>query len=301
METIPCDLCGGTEHQPYQDVVDRYSGESFQLVECRQCGLIFLNPRPSAAEIGRYYPDTYEPHQQSAAAGSMFSWHMRRMRQFQLDFLQQFLSPPGRLLDLGCATGEFLLVARDGGWTVSGVEMMPLAAAVARDTHQLNVAVSSAEDANLEPETYDVITMWDVLEHLQSPQTVLEKCRRALKPGGWLIFAIPNLKSFDRQLFGPAWLGWEAPRHLFFFTPRTLQQLLSRNGLTLQHGACIGGGRGVFEISMETRWGNHPAWGAIDKAMPLIQTALWPYRKISYVMKRGTIITYAAQKTAESA
>ena len=218
------------------------------------------------------------------------------MRQIQLDFVQRFAQPPGKLLDIGCATGEFLVAARTAGWQVTGIELVAEAAEAARQQHGLAVATGSAESQLQGDEQLDVITMWDVVEHLRQPKGVFARCWKALKPGGWLIFAIPNINSFDRQLFGNAWLGWETQRHLFFFDEVTLPRLLRETGFEQRGAACLVGGRGVFQVSLETAV-RETGWESLIKPImnPLL-TSLWPYRQISYRLNKGSVMSFAVQR-----
>ena len=294
MELVNCNLCGQNTAQPFKSLPDRYSGETFQLVQCNKCDLIYLSPRPTAAEIAHYYPAQYEPHTTTETA--VDQWRMQQVRQKQLAFVHQYHPQPGYLMDIGCATGEFLRTARENNWRVSGIEMVAEAAQVARDEHGLDVSVGAAEDLLTEAAGFDVITLWDVLEHLANPRAVLEKCQTALRPGGFLILAIPNLDSYERYLFGSAWLGWEVPRHLYFFTPQTLERLLDDTGFALRDASTLTGGRGVFSISLETAVAGK-AWAPlVKKLMPLLLAGLWPYRQFSYWRQKSSIITYVAQK-----
>lgn len=293
METIVCPLCASNGMRPYRTLVDRFSAETFTLVQCTQCSLVYLNPRPTIDEIGHYYPEAYEPYE----AGGDVTGHQRRLRTMQLDFAETFAGKSGRLLDIGCASGDFMWVARQRGWQVAGIEPSHSAAEMARQ-RGLTVTVGSAETALTDHRDLDLITMWDVLEHLHQPKAVLQQCAQALKPNGWLVFAIPNRNSFDHTLFGQDWVGWEAPRHLSFFDSATLPRLLAETGFNAASQACLAGGKGVFDLSFQTKYPTFSHSAAGKRTRTVLGMALWPYRQISYALGRGSIVTYAAQRAS---
>jgi spore maturation protein CgeB len=278
-------------------ITDRFSGGVFQLVSCSHCSLIYLDPRPGVSELGDYYPDGYEAYHYSTTQqiSSAEQWHARRMWNMQMDYVEKYLSNRGRLLDVGCATGEFMNIARDRGWQTLGIELIDKAAQVARGKYGLEVITGTLETASLNANQFDVITLWDVLEHLSSPKAALQCCYQLLVDKGLLIFSIPNLSSFDRYLFGPAWIGWDPPRHFNLFTDDTLRCLFAQTGFTLIDRRCILGGKGTFFLSLERVLDRGLGKIAL-KFYPLISALLWPYRQISYYLRRGPIITYVARK-----
>jgi SAM-dependent methyltransferase len=244
--------------------------------------------------MGDYYPDNYEPHAIDRTGPT--SWHGQRMRRIQLSFIEEYLPIAGCLLDVGSATGNFLAAARDRGWTVQGIELSREAAVHARDTYGLATKVGAVEDLLDEKEVYDVITMWDVLEHLRDPRNALSKCHRALKDGGILVMSIPNMTSFDRYLFDSTWVGWEVPRHLYFFDKHTLERLLNEIGFNIIGNRSFLGGRGAFEISLMTRFNTGLMSQIVEATLPLILAFTWPYRKISYWSGKGSVQTFVAEK-----
>jgi SAM-dependent methyltransferase len=140
------------------------------------------------------------------------------------------------VLDVGCASGSYLLALRDKGWDVHGIEIDAGAARYAREQHGLPVRAGAAEAVLSEysEEQFDLVTMWHVLEHLHDPYRVLSEAHRIIKPGGTLMFEVPNYASLPSTLFGKYWFTLEAPRHLYHFTPRTLTRMLSKAGFGLR-------------------------------------------------------------------
>ena len=294
-ETVPCNICGSMQTKPYLTLRDRFTGDLFRIVNCDNCGLKYLNPRPSKSGLAHYYPKEYEPYA-TKGTGS-FNWHGRRMRHLQLNFVERFRPARGNLLDVGSATGNFLTVARDRGWSVHGIEISEEAASIAKVNYNLETLVGAVEDVLQDNEIYDVITMWDVLEHLRDPMGVLSKCHQALKPGGFIIMSIPNLDSYDRYLFGASWVGWEIPRHFYFFDEHTLARLLSEIGLAVIATHSFIGGRGVFELSMQTKFATGMKAKLANVTLPALLAITWPYRKLSYQSGKGSILTFVAEKS----
>jgi len=297
MERVNCDLCGSNDPHPLFDRIDRFTDNDFKFVKCAQCGLIYLNPRPTQSEIVEYYPDNYESYKLlDYDNSSIQNWHIQRMLQTLLDFVEKFVNVRGHLLDIGCATGRFLITARDRGWEVKGVELVEKAAQIARQEYLLDVTIGSFESVSLPENYYGVITLWDVLEHLPSPRTTLEKAHRFLKDNGVLVFSIPNLKSFDRYLFGAAWIGWDAPRHFTLYSESELNQLFKDIGYILIEKKCITGGKGTFFLSMDLLSDQNKAFSMFRIFDPVISVILWPFRQVSYKLGRGPIITYVIRK-----
>ena len=139
----------------------------------------------------------------------------------------------GRLLDVGCSAGLFLELARDAGWDVHGIEPSEWLAerARARLGGEL-ISCSSFEQTPLSDATFDVVCLWDVLEHVTDPDQVLAKASRILRPGGILALNVPNLQSRIARLLGPRW-PLLLPEHLFFFSPASLRLLFARHGFTV--------------------------------------------------------------------
>ena len=260
-----------------------------------------MHSRPTQDELAQYYPADYESYYLiNNGKKDSFQWHMRRALDLQLRFVEKHSPNKGKLLDVGCATGNFMKVAHDNGWQVQGIEPIEKAAKIAREYYRLEVITSSLDVAPLEDDSFDVIIMWDVLEHLPNPKKILYRCHDLLRSEGLLVFSIPNLKSFDRYLFGENWIGWDAPRHFNLFTDDTLDQLLATTGFEHVDKRCILGGKGTFLLSLEQLLGPNRKESKIKRFYPLISAMLWPYRQFSYLLNRGPIITYAVRKSIRS-
>lgn len=295
LEHVSCDLCGNAKTAFFMRLADRHTGEIFTLVKCEMCGLIFLDPRPNQDEISKYYPENYECFFSDENQNSKLeTWHLSRSNAWKLNYLRKNTIKSGKLLDIGSGTGDFLKVCQDQKWEVTGIELVAKAAEIARKKHNLHIITGHFENVELPLGYYDVITLWDVLEHLPSPSKAFARIHQLLKNQGWAIFSIPNLSSFDRHLFGPAWIGWDVPRHFYSFSESHIETLAKNTGFRVIRKDCITGAKGAFWLSVDLWDSNLRKY--ILKLKPSISMMLWPYRQISYLLKRGPIITYLIQK-----
>ena len=230
MQTVDCNLCGSDKSGELFLARDYTfaSEERFSYVKCPECGLVFLSPRPSPEEIGRYYPDQYY---QKYGAGSPELMFLRG--DYSEDIAK--IGLPGRILDVGCQKGVFLKDMQDKGWDCYGVDISETACEIARDSRGLeNIYTGDIQDVNLPENYFDVITLWHVIEHLYDPRAVICKLRKLLKPDGVLVIECPNIDSVSGRLFGACWQPLEAPRHLYQFSVSTLRDLMLLSGFRVR-------------------------------------------------------------------
>jgi SAM-dependent methyltransferase len=231
---IPCPLCGGWNHRQRFVARDRLVGRpgAFPVVQCAGCGLTFLNPRPTPDSLGAYYPDIYYPLDAEPAHSALAIAHGLLSR------VETWLSRTDkghvRLLDVGCGTGLFLHLAQQRGLRVKGIELSGSAAAYARHNYALDVQEGTVESVELAPQSFDIITMWHVLEHLPDPVATLRHLDAALAPGGLLLAGVPNIGSLEARIFGRRWFSLDAPRHLTHFSPATLAMAAAKAGLDVE-------------------------------------------------------------------
>lgn len=234
MEAVACDLCGADDPEPLlmlRDRMFRTTEEAFRLVRCRCCGLRYLNPRPAAEALDRYYPATYDPFARRGLSARVKARQERKA----VDELWPLLEPPARVLDLGCATGDLLQAVRErGNPNVIGIEPSARAAAIARDRYGLDVHAGQLADALIPDASLDAVMMSHVIEHLPSPTRTLTEIARVLRPGGAVVLWLPNADSLAARFWGDAWMGYDAPRHLYTFTPATLTKLLQQTGFVVR-------------------------------------------------------------------
>lgn len=230
--------CVGTDKTLFsaRDRLHDLPGE-FTIVRCGTCGLIRTNPRPTASSIGLYYPEDYGPYHgtriRSARQGARPFWKrlLRPVYQSVFRFNTNALPPlpPGRMLEVGCASGAFLAQMAEEGWQIEGIEFSEQAASHARSAGFK--VHSGALEAAPEPQApYDLVVGWMVIEHLHDPLASLAKMARWTRPGGWLAISVPNAGALDFRLFKGAGYALQVPTHLHHFTPQTLSLLLEKGG-----------------------------------------------------------------------
>jgi SAM-dependent methyltransferase len=236
MEDVACNLCKSQDIKPVFELYDYLLNRpqvKTRLVECQGCGLIYQSPRPTLKEMDAHYPPEYESYN-AIPMGHRSSNLNRIAIQYGINKRIRFVTrykSGGQILDIGCATGTFLHgMQTKTEWKLKGVEISRHAAEIAQENYGLDVWVGTLEDARFNAETFDAITMWDVLEHLHDPSSTLREIQRILKPDGILVLRVPNIDSRDAQLFRSFWAGLDAPRHTYVFSLNTLGRMLSENG-----------------------------------------------------------------------
>lgn len=308
MQQTLCDLCGADDTTTlYVDAAWRHpvpAGMAF--VRCRRCGLMYLNPRPDPDEIAAYYPAEYAPFRSAIEdeRHGLMRW-MRRRKLVQRRRLVERYSGRmrGRILDVGCATGLFLHEMASAGWQAAGVELVPHAAEYARAHFGLDVFSGQLAQAPFGPATFDVVTFWDVLEHTFSPTQELALAARLLGPGGLVAINVPNWRSIDRRLFGPHWIGFDPPRHLYVFTEHTLTAMLHKAGFRPLAWDCFMPAYFAFIVSLE-RWlaAEAPRHAAGIRRLLNLPGARLPFEPAFMLLnklKRSGVIAVFARKESE--
>ena len=259
-----CPVCGARTGQAvlYRGVRDKVypsTPGAWDFYRCEACGSGYFNPRPTPEAVGKLYEDYYTharadapdyahlslvgklrrilgngyrnyrfgmQERPASVLGVLTAWLMPDYRAL-LDAGGRHLpkQPKGRLLDVGCGNGDFLLFAQRAGWEAIGVEPDPKAVEIAR-ARGLTVHHGGLETLHEAPETFQGITMNHVIEHVHYPRATLEQCYHLLKRGGWLWLETPNLDAQGHARYRENWVGLDIPRHLVVFTDRALLRLL---------------------------------------------------------------------------
>lgn len=239
MESISCNLCGERNEEELFYRGDLWLGLSgkFRMVRCKTCALIYMNPRPTLQAIGYYYPSSYllyhMPHLDRNLP-PLVRWEETRRLNKRAKVVTTH-KKSGRLLDIGCASGQFLNQMRSwGNWDLAGLELSPTAAQEARERYNLAVTTGRFQEIDFEDNYFDVVTLWDVVEHLHNPVNDLCRVAQILKPDGVVVLRIPTIDSLGAKLFGQYWIGYELPRHLYIFSRQTIKRILAKAGLQIK-------------------------------------------------------------------
>lgn len=225
MVFVSCPSCGQSgRNVPVWKIPDHlwFPGYYFDLVRCDRCEFVYLNPRPDEKEMEKHYPGfIYAGAEFPKIIPPAFLWRM-----WQIENRKE----GGRLLDVGCGDGFFLAVALQRGWEVYGLDNSPGAIDAAKQKFGDRVTLDTLSKACYPSASFDVVTLFEVLEHLPNPIDHLREIHRILKPGGWICLSVPNFASLERWIFGRWWVGLDAPRHLQQFTPESLRFFLKESG-----------------------------------------------------------------------
>lgn len=231
-----CPACDATTATPFLEVRDHFlSKETFSLLKCDSCGLVYTTPRPALEVIGNYYKsEDYVSH--SSTKKGLVNSVYNKVRNYTLNQkvkLVQRLVSGKALLDVGAGTGHFLKRAQDSGFSVVGLEPDEDARRVAKE--QNNVELQSLDQlAHLPAAAYDCVTMWHVLEHVYNLQEDTKQIASLIKPGGVWIIAVPNHTSFDAQHYGAFWAAYDVPRHLYHFSPASIVPFIEQLGFSFE-------------------------------------------------------------------
>jgi SAM-dependent methyltransferase len=236
LERVPCNLCGSSDHEVVYDArADlerdpdltrkfRASGDellTLPLVRCRGCALLFVNPRYQASVVLEGYAAGDDPVYVSQMDA--------RVRTFAgtVEQITRLRPSRGRILDVGTAAGAFLKAASDAGWDAAGIEPNGWLARWGRERYGVSIHVGSIDDVPLPRHHFDVVTLWDVIEHTPDPMHVLRRVNELLVPGGLLIVNYPDIGSWIARALGRKW-PFLSSVHLYYFTRRTIAAALDR-------------------------------------------------------------------------
>ena len=228
-----CPWCESEKTQIHLWVKDEFlSKEDFQVYECHNCGLLFTEPRPTKDKIGEYYKsEEYYSHQENKKGfipkiyESIKSINLKAKYKMATKGLEN-----GKVLDIGCGVGDFLHMMEVKGWETKGIEPSEEAKAIAKKRMKGEL-YSPEEINNLPTESFDLITMWHVLEHVDDIKSEVAQLQRLLKKGGRLVLALPNFKSYDAQYYKEKWAAYDVPRHLNHFCKNSIRNLFKNRQL----------------------------------------------------------------------
>ncbi|MCB9876017.1 MAG: class I SAM-dependent methyltransferase [Planctomycetes bacterium] len=238
VDVTTCQLCGSARRE------ELFRDGPYTVCTCSDCGLVYVTPRLFGQALLDVYGASYwksdNPKQRGYAdyakeSALYLKTYRRRMR-----LVSRWLPAHARLLDVGCAAGYFLRVAQEHGHDVHGVELSePIAeeaiAALGADRVFHGFLDDAVAARGWQPQSFDMVTIWDVIEHVPEPQQLLASIRRLLKPGGKLLLETQNVRSRFARLLGPRWHHFKHDEHIYHFSPATITRLLDDCGFRVRH------------------------------------------------------------------
>jgi 2-polyprenyl-3-methyl-5-hydroxy-6-metoxy-1,4-benzoquinol methylase len=231
-ELNACPVCDNKQTTNFLNCIDyTVSQQTFKIVSCSACSFKYTNPRPGSNEIGKFYQsEDYISH--SNTKRGLMNKVYQVVRNFtiskKLSIIKQYVSR-GTILDVGCGTGEFLNFARNNGFQTTGVEPGNDARKYAIENYSLNV-YNEDYIKTIPDSSFDVITMWHVLEHVHELNDRVGELKRIIKDNGIVLIAVPNHTSLDASIYKEYWAAYDLPRHLYHFSPDTITQLFKKHG-----------------------------------------------------------------------
>lgn len=250
MEHVKCNLCGK------DDTKLLFTLYGLNVVKCKGCSLEYVNPRLSDEELQKIYNENYydNPDFYSEEDGKHYGYdhYFQDKDNIQLNFVKRIsrigkLMPgKGKFLDVGCAAGFVLDLARKDGWEVYGVDLSAEAIEYGKNELGLNVQQKILSEAGFEDEFFDVVTILDVIEHLPDPRNEIKEMAKVLKKDGLLVVTTPNVGSLVPKIIGKHWLEYKRVReHIYFFSNKTLRKMLEGEGFKVVRTETTGR---VFEL-----------------------------------------------------
>lgn len=223
----PCGVCGAN------DTKKLYSLKGFDVVKCRHCGFVYVNPRIANEDLPKLYSSDYFRNRQYGYLDYEATAHLRK-KNFERWYrdIQPFLKvDKGNVLDIGCASGYFLEILRSKGWNVQGIELDPAMIAVLKEK---NIpAYTYTFDTFQTNEKYHLITLFDVLEHLPDIKDTFTRLASLLHPDGIVALITPDAESFQHKLFGKRWFQLKPQEHIHYFSASTLQKVIAPHNLSV--------------------------------------------------------------------
>lgn len=259
-----------------------------------QCQTVWLDPRPIKEDLIKAY-ETYHTHTPNSEMSNLFS---KLLLSFSKRLIKVFMTPiwmivgiksesekvrymdsknnVGRLVDVGCGGGRFLIRMKKRGWNVEGVDLDPKVAEKVKNKYGINVHIGDIIDCNLEKSSYDLVTLNQTIEHLYDPKKSLQECYIILKTGGKIVITTPNPTSLSAGYFRKDWRGWEPPRHLYLFNPTAINKILTDVGFRIENISTTScdSATGYYTSKINSKILNHEK----VKTFHRLQILFWSYK-----------------------
>ena len=231
MSKINCNLCGSDDYEILFIKSGMQFGinKNYTIVQCKKCGLQYVNPQPTMNDKKRIEYDIsyWMPRDPDEIFKRIAVWRTRQKR------VESLYRKKGKILDIGCDGGFFLRTMKENGWSVYGVELRKDFCRYAKETLDLDIFNGMLEENILPDGHFDIVTMWDTIEHLPDPSRTLSIVNRILKDHGLLAISTINVDSFNAKILRNKWRFYNPPSHTFFFSLQTLREMLEKEGFRI--------------------------------------------------------------------
>ncbi|MFQ5686786.1 MAG: class I SAM-dependent methyltransferase [Candidatus Scalindua sp.] len=228
LEYVNCDLCNENK------TTLLFTKDGYNHVKCNSCGLIYVNPRlrHSNDNLDSFYASNEDPEgliksllhrAYSAKRQKIFCAELKKMERYR---------KLNRILDIGCSFGGFLNAAKNRDWKSKGIEAVYDVGKYGKELYHLDIFFGTLEDAKLEPDSFDVIRLNNIIEHIPFPSEFIADVTKLLRKGGLLSVSTPNYDSYSVSICGKEWIYFDGRHHIVLFTPATLREILDKNGFT---------------------------------------------------------------------
>lgn len=292
MEFVSCNLCNLNSTKLLMRI------DGFKIVKCSNCGLAYVNPRLKLRSLHKIYNKSYYKNPAFKGAKLSFCGYMEYLQEKdfivatfkkRLDQIENYLKG-GKLLDVGCAYGFFLELAKKNGWQMQGLEISEAAYRYAKNNLRLPVLNKALEEAKFKNESFDVVTLFDVIEHLPNPNATIKEIRRILKPNGLLVITTPDIGSIVAKLLGKNWEEVKRVReHIYFFSKSTLKSMLELNNFRVLRTESAGRHFSVESAIKRGKIYNKKIFGIIEKLSKILNLS----NKTVYIDPHYKITMYA--------
>lgn len=289
-EPIPCTLCGAISTEIY---LIHPSG--YRLLRCASCLVVFLDIKVSQSELKSFYGEGYFVGSGEVGYGDYLAMIGGLQKTFEVRLGRirgEVGGVPPRTLDVGCGPGVFVCLARQKGWSCIGTELSEYASGVAVKKFKIPVVRSNFADGPFRTSAFDLVTLWDVIEHLDRPAHAIGEIRRILTPEGHVFLTTGDVRSRFASLSGRFWHLYNLPEHLFFFSRDSIRRLLEGNGFSI---CSISTAKGYYSVSyLMERLAKSVGWKRFRVAQRIPGLAL--FQRITLPLDLGDIMLVHAQK-----
>ena len=233
-----CPVCDSTNINPLLTVKDHsVSKKDFVIWQCSNCELRFTQDAPDKDSIAPFYQsEDYISHTNTSKGviNQLYQKVRKHTLNQKANLIIRNTKPKGKLLDLGAGIGAFLNTMKQKGWEVKGIEPDPGARQQAKNIFDLDLEDTSALNS-FHNQSFDAITLWHVLEHVHDLHDYIEKLKRLLTPDGKIFIAVPNYRAVENSIYKLFWAAYDVPRHLYHFTPSSMEMLMKKHHLQIIH------------------------------------------------------------------